>query len=61
VNAAAAGARVAAFEAMPSNTQLLRRSLCSSPWLAERMALYGTGTTVQCYSALYCCCAMSAG
>jgi hypothetical protein len=28
---------------MPSNVALLRRSLCSTPWLAERVALYGTG------------------
>ncbi|WIA15478.1 hypothetical protein OEZ85_002118 [Tetradesmus obliquus] len=43
VSAAAAGARVAAFEAMPSNVALLRRSLCSTPWLAQKMALFGTG------------------
>uniref|UniRef100_A0A383VEQ7 Methyltransferase FkbM domain-containing protein n=1 Tax=Tetradesmus obliquus TaxID=3088 RepID=A0A383VEQ7_TETOB len=43
VSAAAAGARVAAFEAMPSNVALLRRSLCSTPWLADKVALFGTG------------------
>jgi hypothetical protein len=29
--------------AMPSNIALLRASLCASPWLMERVALYGTG------------------
>lgn len=74
LNAAAAGARVAAFEgepqtpwrsplhgsslwptcmcvcvcacvgaAMPANIALIRRTLCASPWLAERIALYDTG------------------
>lgn len=28
---------------MPSNIALMRRSLCASPWLAERIALYGIG------------------
>jgi FkbM family methyltransferase len=43
LNAAAAGGRVVAFEAMPSNIALLRRSFCANPWLAERIALFGTG------------------
>eukprot|EP00879_Flechtneria_rotunda_P004881 GHRR01005155.1.p1 GENE.GHRR01005155.1~~GHRR01005155.1.p1 ORF type:complete len:483 (+),score=198.37 GHRR01005155.1:74-1522(+) len=52
LNAAAAGARVAAFEAMTSNIALLRRSLCTNTWLEERIALYGTGlgaTPSACY------------
>lgn len=28
---------------MPSNVALLRRSLCSTPWLADKVALFGTG------------------
>ncbi|GBF94364.1 hypothetical protein Rsub_06986 [Raphidocelis subcapitata] len=43
VNAAAAGARVAAFEAMSANIGLLRATLCANPWISERVALYGTG------------------
>ncbi|KAF8057927.1 Serine/threonine-protein phosphatase PP1 isozyme 1 [Scenedesmus sp. PABB004] len=43
LNGAAAGARIAAFEAMPSNIALIRRSLCANPWLADRVGLYGTG------------------
>ena len=43
LNGAAAGGRVVAFEAMPSNIALLRRSFCANPWLAERIALFGTG------------------
>ncbi|KAF8071098.1 hypothetical protein HT031_001180 [Scenedesmus sp. PABB004] len=42
-NAAAAGARVAAFEAMAANAALLRRTLCANPWLHERIALFATG------------------
>ncbi|WIA35853.1 hypothetical protein OEZ86_004238 [Tetradesmus obliquus] len=42
-SAAAAGARTAFFEAMPSNNRLLRRSICSSAWLADRITLYATG------------------
>jgi hypothetical protein len=34
---------------MGSNLALLRRSLCASPWLAERISLFGTGV---CYSAV---------
>ncbi|WIA32034.1 hypothetical protein OEZ86_002886 [Tetradesmus obliquus] len=43
LNAAAARARVVAFEAMSSNIALLRRSLCANPWLQDRIALFGTG------------------
>lgn len=42
-SAAVAGARTAFFEAMPSNNRLLRRSICSSAWLADRITLYATG------------------
>ena len=37
---------------MPSNIQLIRTSLCHSPWLMERTALYATGLgdqDAQCY------------
>ncbi|KIZ07659.1 hypothetical protein MNEG_0298 [Monoraphidium neglectum] len=43
VNAAAAGADVAAFEAMSENTLLMRNTLCDNPKLAARVALHGTG------------------
>ncbi|KAI8477232.1 MAG: S-adenosyl-L-methionine-dependent methyltransferase [Monoraphidium minutum] len=43
LNAAAAGGRVAAFEAMGNNVLLVRSSLCANPWLNERVALYATG------------------
>jgi hypothetical protein len=43
LNAAAAGARVAAFEAMDANVKLLRATLCANPDLALRVALYATG------------------
>lgn len=29
--------------AMPANIDLIRRTLCSSSWIADRVALYGTG------------------
>lgn len=41
--AAAEGARVALFEAMPFNVKLLRQTLCANSWLADRVALYGIG------------------
>jgi hypothetical protein len=28
---------------MPANINLIRRTLCSNSWIAERVALYGTG------------------
>jgi hypothetical protein len=31
--------------AMPANIALIRRTLCSNSWIAERVALYGTGTS----------------
>ena len=31
---------------MASNLALLRRSLCASSWLADRIALFGTGLSV---------------
>jgi FkbM family methyltransferase len=43
INAAAAGARVSAFEAMTANVRLLRATLCANPSLASRVALYATG------------------
>jgi len=43
LNAAAAGARVAAFEAMDANVHLLRATLCANPDLSSRVALYATG------------------
>eukprot|EP00877_Chromochloris_zofingiensis_P011608 jgi/Chrzof1/6700/Cz19g06040.t1 len=43
INAAAAGARVAAFEAMYTNQRLLRNTLCANPWLHARIALFATG------------------
>ena len=48
LNAAAAGARVAAFEAMASNAALLRASLCANPLLMARTALYATGLGARC-------------
>jgi hypothetical protein len=32
---------------MPSNIKLVRASLCASPWLQERVALYSTGLGTQ--------------
>lgn len=52
LNAAAAGARVAAFEAMASNAALLRASLCANPWLMARTALYATGLGARCVCVL---------
>jgi hypothetical protein len=34
---------ISVLSAMPANIALIRRSLCATPWLAERVALYGTG------------------
>ncbi|KIY99432.1 hypothetical protein MNEG_8530 [Monoraphidium neglectum] len=47
LKAAEAGARVAAFEAMASNIQLVRTSLCANPGLMDRVALYNTGLGTQ--------------
>uniref|UniRef100_A0A383VZ11 Methyltransferase FkbM domain-containing protein n=1 Tax=Tetradesmus obliquus TaxID=3088 RepID=A0A383VZ11_TETOB len=46
-HAAAVGARVAAFEAMPQNMELLRHSLCLNPWLIDQVALFGIGLGTQ--------------
>lgn len=44
LNAASAGARVAAFEAMGANARLLRASLCANgPRLMDRVALFAAG------------------
>jgi hypothetical protein len=34
--------------AMTNNVRLVRATLCANPWIAERVALYGTGLGTEC-------------